>query len=123
MAVVALALGLIVAALGALGVASPSRFLGVVRWFRAPSGLYLAAALRVVYGVALFRAAAASRAPELVRIVGVAVALTGFVEPFLGIERFRRVLDWWSARGSAFVRTWAVLLLAFGLWLAWVVVP
>ncbi len=123
MTLVALVLSLFVAALGALGVTSPLRLLGVVRYFQTPAGLYFAAALRVVLGVALFFAAPTSRAPELIRILGVVIIVMGAVTPLFGLERFRRLLDWWSAQGSAFIRAWAVLALAFGLSLAYAIVP
>ncbi len=123
MTLVALIIGLLLSALGALGVASPSRLLGVVRNFQTPMGLYFAAALRVVLGVALFFAAPTSRAPDLIRILGVVIIVMGVVTPFFGLERFRRLLDSWSAQGSAFIRAWAVLALAFGLSLAYAIVP
>ena len=122
MTLVALVLSLLVAALGALGVASPSRLLGVVRYLQTPAGLYLTATLRVVLGAALFLAAATSRAPELIRIVGTVIVVTGLVGPFFGLERFRRLLRW-SGRGSVFVRAWAAFAVAFGLLLAYAVVP
>lgn len=123
MTLVALVLSVFIAALGALGVASPSRLLGVVRSFQTPAGLYFAAALRVVLGVALFFAAPASRAPELIRILGVVIFVGGLITPLFGLERFRRLLDWWSARGSAFIRAWAAFALAFGFLLAHAVLP
>jgi uncharacterized membrane protein YidH (DUF202 family) len=119
----ALLLSLLIAALGALGVASPSRLLGLVRYLQTPAGLYVAAALRLVLGLALFFAAPGSRAPELLRILGVVIIVAGLITPFFGLERFRRLLDWWSARGPAFVRVWAAFALAFGLLLAYAVVP
>ncbi len=123
MTLVALIICLLLSALGALGVASPSRLLGVVRKFQTPMGLYFAAALRVVLGVALFFAAPTSRAPDLIRILGVVIIVIGVLTPFFGLERFRRLLDWWSAQGSTFIRAWAVLALAFGLSLAYAIVP
>ena len=81
MTLVALIICLLTAALGALGIASPSRLLGVV------------------------------------------IIVIGGITPFFGLERFRRLLDWWSAQGSAFVRGWAVLALLFGLSLAYALVP
>ncbi len=123
MTLVALIICLLLSALGALGVGSPSRLLAIVRSFQTPMGLYFAAALRVVLGVALFFAAPTSRAPGLIRILGVVIIVMGVITPFFGVERFRRLLDWWSAQGSAFVRGWAVLALAFGLSLAYAVVP
>ena len=38
-------------------------------------------------------------------------------------ERFRELLDRWSARGPAFVRTWAGIGLGLGLFFAYAVFP
>jgi hypothetical protein len=123
MAFVALILSLFVAVIGALGVASPARLLRVVRRFQTPRGLYFAAALRLVLGVALFFVAPTSRAPEILRLLSVIIIAAGLVTPFFGLERFRRLLDWWSARGPGFVRAWAGFAFAFGLWLAYALIP
>jgi hypothetical protein len=123
MTLVALIICLLTSAFGAVGIASPSRFLGVVRNFQTPMGLYLAAALRVVLGVALFFAAPTSRALELILILGVVIIVRGVITPFFGVERLRRLLDRWSARGSAFLRGWAILALALGVSLAYAIVP
>jgi hypothetical protein len=122
MTVIALVFTLSVAALGALGVVSPALLINYVRYFQTPSGLYLAAALRVVMGLALLFAAPASRAPEVLRILGVFIIAAGLLIPFIGLERFRRFVDWWSARGSTFVRAWAAFALGFGLLLAYALV-
>jgi hypothetical protein len=123
MTLVAVIICLLTAAFGALGIASPSRLLGVVRYFQTPMGLYFAAAIRVLLGVALLFAAPTSRAPGLIYIVGVVIIVIGVITLFFGLERFRRLLDWWSAQGTAFVRGWAVLALLFGLSLAYAIVP
>lgn len=123
MAVVALILSLFIAALGGLGVASPSRLLGVVRSFQTPAGLYYAAGLRVVLGTALFFAAPDSRAPGLLRVLGVFVIVAGVITPFFGLERYRRLLEWWSLQGPVFVRVWAACALLFGLLLTYAVAP
>ena len=123
MTLVALIICLLTAAFGALGIVSPSRLLGLVRRLQTPMGLYFAAGIRVLLGVALLFAAPTSRAPGLIYIVGVFIIVIGVITPFFGLERFRSLLDWWSAQGSAFVRGWAVLALLFGLSLAYALVP
>ena len=120
MALVALLLSLLIAALGALGVVSPSRFLAVVRFFETPKGLYVAAALRVALGVALFLAAPSSRAPDALRIFGVLAVVAGVATPLLG--RSRRATRALSGTGLT-VRGWAALALVLGLLLAFAVSP
>jgi len=123
MVFIAFILSLFVAALGALGMVSPMRLLNIVRHFRSPAGIYAAAVLRVILGVALFLAAPTSRAPEIVRILGIIILVAGLITPLFGLERFRRLLVWWSARGTTFMRVWAGFALAFGLFLAYTVRP
>ncbi len=123
MTVIALAFSLLIVALGALGLVSPSRPIRLVRYFQTPAGLYFAAAVRLVMGMALFFAAPASRAPEVLRILGVVIIIAGVVTPFFGLERFGRLVDWWSAKGPALVRAQAAFALALGLLLAFALVP
>jgi len=122
MAIVALVLSLFIAALGALGIVSPMGFLSIVRQFQRPAGLYAAAILRVVLGGGLFLAAPTSRLPEVVRTLGIIIFVSGLITPLFGLERFRRLLNWWSARGPAFMRIWAGFALAFGLFLVYAIV-
>jgi hypothetical protein len=123
MAAVALAVSLGVAALGALGVASPEALLGVVGAFATPIGLHAAAAIRLVFGAALFLAAPTSRAPSTARILGVTIFVAGLLTPFIGLERITELLDWWSGLGPGFLRAWGAVAFAVGLLLAYTVFP
>jgi hypothetical protein len=120
---IAFILSLFIAALGALGMVSPMRLLDIVRHFQSMAGIYAAAALRIILGVTLFFAAPASRTPEIVRILGIIILVAGLITPLFGLERFRRLINWWSARGTIFMRFWAGFALAFGLLLAYAVRP
>jgi hypothetical protein len=122
MAILALVLSLFVAAMGALGMISPARLLGIVRQFQHPVGLYAAAILRVVLGIALFFASPNSRSPEVIRFLGIIILVSGFITPLFGLERFRKLLNWWSVRGLTFIRIWAGFALVFGLFLAYALV-
>lgn len=123
MAYIAFTLGLLVTALGALGIFSPLQLVDVVRHFQTLAGLYVAAALRLVLGAALFFAAPTSRAPKVVRIVGGIVFVAGLITPLFGLERFQRLLDWWVAQGPAVIRLWGGFASAFGLLLVYAIMP
>ena len=123
MTILALVLSLFVAALGLLGLISPPRLLDIVRHFQSQAGLYAAAALRMVLGVALFSSAPTSRAPRTIRILGVIILVAGMVTPLFGMERLRGLIDWWSARGLVFMRVWAIFALVFGIFLAYAIAP
>lgn len=121
MTLVALIICLLIVAVGILGIASPQQLLAFVRKFQTPFGLYFAAALRILLGVALVFAAPTSRAPDVIHILGFFIIVIGVVTPFFGLARFRRLLDWWLAQGAGFVRGWAVFAMIFGLLLAYAI--
>lgn len=123
MSLVALALCLAIAGVGAVGIVSPPRLLDLVRRFQSQRGVLIVGVVRVLLGVALFLAAPGSRAPDLLRPLGLLVVLIGFVTPLFGPERFRRLLDWWAELGPTPLRLWSAVACGFGLALAWAVWP
>jgi len=123
MTLVALAFSLALAAVAALGVVAPLQFVALARRFQTPAGLSVAAAFRIVLGVALFLAAPASRAPELLLVVGAVGVAAGVATPFVGPTRFRVLLDRLSARGARIVQAFAAIGLGLGLFLAYAVFP
>ncbi len=123
MAFVVFALGILTAALGAVVVVAPEVLVSIIQFIETPAGLYVAAASRVLFGLALFFAAPTSRAPRTLRVLGVVFISAGLLLPFFGIERLRSYIDWWLALGPGFFRGWAVVALAFGAALAYAVFP
>lgn len=123
MKTVASLLSLVITAMGVLGVASPAALLTAVRKLASPAGVYTAAALRLIMGSALHLSAPASRVPAIVRALGDLTFATGAITPVFGLERFRKIITWWAARGHSFVRAWSVFAVAFGLFLIWAVSP
>lgn len=113
--------GLIIAGIGILGIAAPTVLLDGMRFAQTQVGLYVVAALRIVFGLVLIGAAAASRLPKTLRVLGVFMIVAGIITPFFGVERTRAIIDWWSAQGTTFMRTWAVLAVIFGLFIIYAV--
>jgi uncharacterized membrane protein YidH (DUF202 family) len=112
-----------IAAMGVFGLVAPDRFIGFIRSRQTTAALYLATALRLVLGVALLFAASSSKAPDVLQVVGVVIIVAGLATPFLGVERFRKLLARWSTLGSGFIRAWACFLLVLSFLLVYAVVP
>jgi hypothetical protein len=118
-----LAIGFFIAAVGAVGVVAPHLLQSASRYAMTPTGLYGAAALRIVIGVVLVRVAAASHAPRLLRSLGVIAIAAGIITLFLGVDRAGAILTWWSGQGPVFMRLWPALALVFGVIMVWAVIP
>ena len=123
MTLISLTFCLFIASLGGLGVVSPSRFLAIVRRVATLERFYTIAILRIAFGAVLYLAAATSRAPALLQIIGVVAVVAGIFTPFFGHARYRKVVAWWSAGGTVYIRIWAACTMVFGLLLAYVVFP
>lgn len=123
MVLVALTISILVAVLGAVGLVVPTVFVAVSRPFLTTAGLYAATALRLVLGTALFCAAPTSRAPGIIRVVGIVIIIAGLATPLIGVDRARVIVEWWTAQGPTFLRVWASFALVLGLFLAYAVAP
>jgi hypothetical protein len=117
----ALLIALVVMAVGMAGVFAPDRLLTVGRYMATPAGLYVAAAVRVGFGLVLMLAAPISRAPGTLRAFGAFALVAGLTTPLIGVERARAILDWEATQGIALVRVGAGLALALGGYIAFAV--
>jgi len=103
----AMAMGFIIAGIGVFGVVAPSAFLEFGRSLQTPNALYIIAAVQVIFGAALLWVAPITRTPRTLRALGALIIIAGVLTPFIGTERSRAMLDWWSTQGSLFTRAWA----------------
>jgi len=119
MAPIVFALSTLILGIGVFGLISPARLRSGLSRFRSRAGLAVAVALRLVLGLALWRAAPASRTPMVFQALGVLSMTSALVLPLLGLRRFQAILSWWSRRSTLFVRAWSVLEVALGAFLLW----
>jgi hypothetical protein len=98
MTALALILCAAIAAMGVLVIVSPARSNDLTRLFADKTGLWVATAIRAVLGFGLLAAAADSKSPMLLRILGLIILLVAIAMPLLGLDRHRRMIDWWLAR-------------------------
>jgi hypothetical protein len=116
-----MAVGLFFAAIGVLGIASPSILLELGRAFQSIGGVWLLGFIRVACGVILLWASPNSRTPRILIALGILIILLGLATPFIGIERSRSMFEWWTSQGSSLARAWPALAIGIGGYIAYVV--
>jgi hypothetical protein len=84
-----------------------------------PAGLWSAASLRLIFGIALWIAAPVSKTPLAFQILAVVALVAAVLLPVLGLERFKALLAWWLGQPRALQRAWLTASTAFGAFLLW----
>jgi len=122
----AFTIGLCIIAVGAIGIIMPSAVVWIAQRFGTPAEWYAIGAVRVAFGLLLLSVAKTSRAPQMLRVVAFIPLLAGlgaFATPFVGVERARATLDWWSHLGTVYIRLSGIPLLTLGGLIAYACAP
>lgn len=114
MKILSLFVALSIICIGLMALVAPDSFLSVAQSTVTPKGLYVIAGLRVIFGLVLLIAAAASRLPRTMRVVGAIALVAGLATPLFGLERARAIFSWSSVHGTSLIRVWGVIALAVG---------
>ena len=118
MSVAALLIGLLIVVQGIVGLVAPESFLQLIQFIQTPPNIYVAAVVRIAFGIILFLAAPQSRAPVALRILGALILVGGLMTPFLGVRVADLILGWWS-QGPGIVRAWAAGALVIGFFIVY----
>ena len=102
---------------------APDVFATTVAFFQTPTMIYVAAALRVAIGVVLILAAAGSRVPIFLRLLGGFIIVGGALTPFFGARYAYTILDWWKQEGPGLVRVFAIISLLLGVLTLYALTP
>ena len=114
MAVMVSILGVVMVAIGVLGVVQPQRLVDFVTYFRRPTRFRIAILVRLVLGIVLLIAAPSCRWPVVVQVVGVIAIVAAVVILACGQKRLDTFIAWWVTRPPAVMRVSALFALAFG---------
>ena len=118
-----LALGVVISAIGAAGMVSPTRLTAIVAGrFQTRTSLYAVVVIRVAAGVLLVLASPESRAPAYLWYLGIFTVFAGVVLLFIGLERFRGLVSWATELDVSLLRASCFVVVAFGLSLVWAAV-
>jgi len=116
-------LAVFVLLMGVWGVLAPSRITDLVIRFGSKGGLWVAAGIRLVLGLALWFAAPVSRAPLLLQVLGVIALVAAFVLPLMGVDRFKALVNWWTKLSPTAMRFNCLFAVAFGGVILWALLP
>ena len=122
MVFLAMALSVLLIGFGLWGVVSPATLLAFLSRWQTREGLWAGAAIRLIFGLALWFAAPLSRFPTTLQVVGVISVVAGIAVPFIGLARFKSMVAWWLNKPPSFTRVWAVVTLALGVFFVWAVI-
>lgn len=121
MRLVVLAISVFMVAMGVFGVVAPAGLGSFVDRWKSRAGLWVAAIVRIFFGVALWVIAPSSRMPLALRVLAVVVIAAGISLPLLGYSRYEALLIWWQRQPPTFVRIWCFVAVGFGLFALWAV--
>ena len=122
----AFVIGLLIVAVGAVGIIAPSRLVWIAEHSVTSGAFYLIATARVVFGLVLISVASVSRAPKTLRVLGYLILIVGITTALTGlvaIERAHAIIEWWLRHGSGVLRLTGVPLLALGGFVAYACAP
>lgn len=98
MVALALILCAAIAAMGVVMIFKPAFAHELTRLLADKTGMWIATAIRAVLGLGLLAAASDSKAPTLLKLLGLLILIIAIVVPILGLDRHRRMIEWWLAR-------------------------
>ncbi len=115
---IVLVFGLTIALLCVYGVFSPQRLMqNVVTIWSRRDGMVMAVLVRLLLGLNLLFAAAGSRYPTALMVLGAVTIFAAAVLLLLGRQRVDRLIDWAGSLSSLWLRLWLLLGLGFAVFL------
>jgi hypothetical protein len=108
-------IGIIIAAIGLAVLLSPKVMKQIIDFWKKGMKPYLAGIIRIAIGLVFLSAAKESRLPIVITVLGILVIIKGVLLFILGLERIRKILDWWDKQPALLMRFLGLLALGVGL--------
>lgn len=115
--------GVFMVLVGTWGFLAPRRLTELVLRFATKSGLFVAVAIRLAIGVALWFAAPHSRGPFVLKVLSVLMVVAALALSFMGLKRYEGLIEWWARLSAARQRGWTLLAIAVGATVLWTLLP
>jgi hypothetical protein len=121
MIALALILCAAIAAMGVTVIVAPAKAHDLARLFSDKTGMWVASAIRAVFALGLLAASGESKAPMVLRLLGLLILIVAILIPILGLDRHRRMIDWWIARPRMAQIFWGTVTFLFGIALIYLI--
>ena len=119
MAIIVSMLGVVIAVIGAIRVASPHRLIMLLDRLQSRTRFWLAVTMRGVFGAVFLAVAPDCRHPLVVQVVGVVSLVAALGLLAMGRERLDAFIGWWLSRPPTLIRFSATAAIAFGILLVY----
>jgi hypothetical protein len=114
--------GLLMILLCIWGILIPKALMGwVMQFWRKPSGIYLAVAVRIGLGILFVLVADQTRFPGVFDFLGYFMIIAAVMISLIGRKRLDNFMQWWLEKPPLFIRTWLVFGLFFGVFIYYAV--
>ena len=126
MKTLAFVIGLLIGAVGVVGIIAPSGLVWIAEHSVTSDVFYVIATVRVAFGLVLISVASVSRAPKTLRVLGYIILILGITTALTGlvaIDRAHTIIEWWLRQGSGIVRLTGIPVLALGGFVAYACAP
>ncbi len=126
MKTLAFVIGLLIGAVGVVGIIAPSGLVWIAEHSVTSGAFYVIATVRVAFGLILISVASVSRAPKTLRVMGCLILIAGITTALMGlvaIERAHTIIEWWLRQGSDVIRLTGIPVLALGGFVAYACAP
>jgi hypothetical protein len=119
-------IGLVISAVGVVGILAPSSPVWLAQQFVTARAFYVIAMVRIAFGLILISASSASRVPRALRVLGYVILILGMATAITGLAAIgpaRGAIAWWLHQGPGLIRLTGVLILALGGFVAYACAP
>ena len=121
MVALALILCAAIAAFGVIVIVKPALAHEWTRLLADKTGMWIATAIRAVLGLGLLAAASESKAPGILKVLGLLMLIVAILTPILGVDRHRRMIDWWLGRKQSVQMLCGAAAFVFGIALIYLI--
>ena len=114
MALLVVLIGVLITAMGFVGLAAPRWVVGGILSWQPRTRFYFAVGVRFAFGAALLLQASTCRFPGVIFALGAIALVAAVVLAFLGQRRVDSMFQWWLRRPMTVLRAWLAAAVPFG---------